>query len=414
MPAAGGAGPQFIAPMLATLAKELPVDLDAWTAEFKWDGMRACVAVHRGQVRAWSRTGHDITSRHPELTSIGALPVPSLVLDGEIVALNNGRPDFGLLQRRMHIIRPGRELLAAVPVTFIAFDLLQVGTKLLTGNPFRQRRVLLGSMGLDAAGVIVSPLFGGNEAPDVLAVSAERGYEGVVLKRPASRYLPGRRSPDWIKVKITRTIDVVIGGWLPGAGYRSRDAGSVMAGIPGLGGLRYIGDVGSGFSAAELADLTAVLTGLEQPDPPFTGPLPAHVTRRARWTRPVLTAEVAYAELTATGRLRHPVWRGLRAGLAPGTSLRLCMLVGDFSRNLAGAFSLEAGSCCRPSGSGRRQPIADARRHQATRSRNVVSAWILTLDIRSDRQRPRTQADPAVGNQRPRRLVQPQSSGREI
>jgi bifunctional non-homologous end joining protein LigD len=171
--------------MLATPAKDLPAALDGWTAEFKWDGMRACVAVHRGQVRAWSRAGHDITSRYPELGPISALPVPSLMLDGEIVALSGGRPDFALLQRRMHVSRPDRELLAAVPVTFIAIDLLRAGARPVTGNPFRQRRVLLGSMGLDAAGVLVSPLFGGGEAPDVLAVSKARGYEGIVLKRPA-------------------------------------------------------------------------------------------------------------------------------------------------------------------------------------------------------------------------------------
>lgn len=315
MPAAGSsAGPGYIAPMLATSAKDLPPDLDSWTAEFKWDGIRCCLAIHRGQVRAWSRAGHDITSRYPELAAIGALPVPSLVLDSEIVALSGDRPDFGLLQRRMHVTRPGPELLAAVPVTLIAFDLLQVGRKMLTGNPFRQRRVLLGSMGLDTAGVMVSPLFGGDEAPDVLAVSTERGYEGVMLKRPGSRYLPGRRSRDWVKVKITRTIDVMIGGWLPGSGHRSRTAGSVIVGVPGPAGLAHVGEVGSGFSTAELRDLTATLIRLEQPESPFAEPLPPEVARRARWTGPVLAAEVAYAEMTATGRLRHPVWRGLRAG----------------------------------------------------------------------------------------------------
>jgi len=114
-------------------------------------------------------------------------------------------------------------------------------------------------------------------------------------------------------VKIVRTIDVVIGGWLPGSGYRTRLAGSVIVGVPGQEGLRYAGEVGSGFSVAELRDLTAALIRLEQPESPFAQPLPTEVSRDARWTRPVLAAEVAYAEMTATGRLRHPVWRGLRA-----------------------------------------------------------------------------------------------------
>src|ERR1700733_8484829 len=134
MPMAGsGGGPGSIAPMLAVSAKELPPDLGAWTTEFKWDGMRCCLAIHRGQVRAWSRVGKDITGRFPELSAIGSLAVPSLILDGELVALSGGRPDFGQLQRRIHT-RPGPELLTAVPVTMIAFDLLQVGVRSLTGN----------------------------------------------------------------------------------------------------------------------------------------------------------------------------------------------------------------------------------------------------------------------------------------
>jgi bifunctional non-homologous end joining protein LigD len=110
------------------------------------------------------------------------------------------------------------------------------------------------------------------------------------------------------------SADIVIGGWLPGTGARSAVVGSVLAGIPGPAGLDYAGSVGSGFSAAELRDLTARLRQLEQPASPFAGPLPAAVARRARWTRPVLAAEVTYAEVTQAGRLRHPVWRGLRAG----------------------------------------------------------------------------------------------------
>jgi bifunctional non-homologous end joining protein LigD len=110
------------------------------------------------------------------------------------------------------------------------------------------------------------------------------------------------------------SADIVIGGWLPGTGARSAVVGSVLAGIPGPAGLDYAGSVGSGFSAAELRDLTARLRQLEQSASPFAGPLPAAVARRARWTRPVLTAEVTYAEVTQAGRLRHPVWRGLRAG----------------------------------------------------------------------------------------------------
>ena len=114
---AGTGGPGFIPPMLATAAQSLPPDLDDWITEFKWDGMRCCLTVHRGRVRAWSRAGNDITSRFPELAAIGQLSGPSKILDGELVVIAGGRPDFGMLQRRMHVTRPGPSLLASAPVT---------------------------------------------------------------------------------------------------------------------------------------------------------------------------------------------------------------------------------------------------------------------------------------------------------
>lgn len=134
----------------------------------------------------------------------------------------------------------------------------------------------------------------------------------IVLKRLNSPYQPGQRSGDWLKIRNLAAADVLIGGWLPRAGARSHLAGSVLAGVPGPTGLDYLGSVGSGFAEAELRDLTARLLALEQPDSPFAGPLPTDVARRARWTTPVLTAEVTFVEITPAGRMRQPVWRGLR------------------------------------------------------------------------------------------------------
>jgi bifunctional non-homologous end joining protein LigD len=107
---------------------------------------------------------------------------------------------------------------------------------------------------------------------------------------------------------------VLVGGWLPGTGSRGRHAGSVLVGLPEADGLHYVGQVGSGFAVAELRELTADLIAIEQPSSPFANPVPSGVARHARWARPVLAAEVAYSELTPSGRLRHPVWRGLRPG----------------------------------------------------------------------------------------------------
>jgi bifunctional non-homologous end joining protein LigD len=313
MPGAGtGEFPDFIPSMLATPARALLADEAEWTAEFKWDGMRASAYVQGDEVRFRSRAGRDITSTYPELAALaGAAGRRSLILDGEIVAFRDGCPDFAALQRRMNVGRPGPGLLAAVPVTFVVFDLLQAGRRSLLGNPYRQRRALLDGLELRAPGVEVPPAFPGDAAA-VLAASAARRVEGVVLKRPGSIYMPGRRSREWLKIRQLRTLDVIIGGWLPGTGYRSRIAGSVLAGVRGPSGLEFRGQVGSGFTDAALRDLTALLETLEEPGSPFAGPVPADVRRRARWVRPVLVAEVSYAELTPARRLRHPVWRGLR------------------------------------------------------------------------------------------------------
>jgi bifunctional non-homologous end joining protein LigD len=314
---AADAFPGFIPPMLATLARALPPDEAEWTAEFKWDGMRASAYMRNG--RAWfrSRTGRDITSSYPELAAIAvAAGRRSLILDGEIVAFRDNRPDFSALQRRMHVTRPNPGLLAAVPVTFVAFDLIQAGTRSLLRNPYRQRRAVLDGLGLQAPGVQVPPAFPG-EAAVVVAASAAQGFEGVILKRPGSVYEPGRRSSAWLKIKHVRTTDIVVAGWLPGSGYHSRLAGSLVAGVQGPAGLEYCGQVGSGFTETGRQEITRRLRELEQPQSPFAAAVPQGTARLAHWVKPVLVGEVSYSEWTPGGRLRHPVWRGVRTDADP-------------------------------------------------------------------------------------------------
>jgi bifunctional non-homologous end joining protein LigD len=310
-----GESPGFIAPMLATGVAGLPPDAAEFVAEVKWDGLRACIAVAGGRVRAWSRTGRDITAAYPELGVLAAAARPTtLVLDGEIVALSGPRPDFTALQRRMTAGRPGAGLVAAVPVTLIVFDVLQSGRHHLAGSPYVLRRALLEDLGLEVPGTVqVPPAFPGDAAA-LLAATRDQGYEGIMLKRPASLYHPGRRTREWLKIRNIHTVDVQVGGWLPGTGARAHLAGSVLMGLPRPGALEFAGAVGSGLSTAELRELTALLESVEQPMSPFTGPLPPAITRHARWARPVITAEVAYLERTPSGRLRQPVWRGLRPG----------------------------------------------------------------------------------------------------
>lgn len=314
MPGDASGFPPFIAPMLAASARQLPPDARQWTAEVKWDGLRAITAIFQGRIRIWSRAGRDITAAYPELGALASVAGNrTLVLDGEVVAMSDGRPDFASLQRRMTAGAPPARLAAAVPVTLVIFDLLRVGSRSLLRNPHAQRRALLDDLNLAVPGVIEVPPAFPHDAAALLEASIAEGYEGIVLKRPASAYLPGRRSADWVKIKNIRALDVLVGGWLPGSGHRARLPGSLLVGVPDPAGLEFAGAVGTGFTQAALRELALLLSRLEQPASPFGGVLPPSITRHARWVRPSLAAEVAYQERTPAGRLRHPVWRGLRS-----------------------------------------------------------------------------------------------------
>jgi len=306
-------------PMLATAGELPPPEEDAlWGYEFKWDGVRAVAAVRGGALGLTSRKGTDITVRYPE---VGRLPDGLVghdaVLDGEIVAMDeNGRPDFGVLQNRMHRTGPevGR-MAAAMPVTYLVFDLLSWDGEDLLARPYAERRERLDALGLAGHRWVATPWFRGGGA-GVRAASEENGLEGVVAKRLTSPYRPGLRSPDWRKVKNVRTQSVVVGGWRPGQGRRAGGVGSLLFGVPdGEGNLVYAGHVGTGFSDQDLKDLKRMFTA--RSTSPFHGTLPREVTRDAHWVEPELVGEVAYAVWTADGRLRHPSWKGIRDDLEP-------------------------------------------------------------------------------------------------
>jgi bifunctional non-homologous end joining protein LigD len=304
-------------PMLATAAA-LPDDDAAWGYEFKWDGVRAMAAVRGGRLTLFSRKGTDITVRYPEVGHLpDALAGHDGIVDGEIVAMDDrGRPDFGALQSRMH--RTGPEvprMAAAMPVTYLVFDLLTWDGERLLELPYAERRARLDALGIAGHRWVSTPWFRGGGA-DVLAASEENGLEGIVAKRLESPYRPGLRSPDWRKIKTFRTQAVVVGGWRPGQGRRAGTIGSLLVGVPdGEGRLVYVGHVGTGFSDQDLRDLQRMLTA--RSTPPFEGTLPREITRDAHWVEPDLVGEVAYAVWTADNRLRHPAWRGIRDDLEP-------------------------------------------------------------------------------------------------
>jgi bifunctional non-homologous end joining protein LigD len=210
-----------------------------------------------------------------------------------------------------------RRLAERVPVVYLAFDVLHLDGRSLLRTPYSERRAALMGLDVDAGAWRVPPSFRGPGA-DVLAASAEAGLEGVVAKRLGSTYLPGRRSPDWRKVKHLRMQEVVIAGWRPGKGRREGRLGSLILGVQGASGLLHAGGVGTGFTERMLDDLSARLAPLARPTSPFAQALARADTRDARWVEPRLVGEVVFAEWTSDGRLRHPSWRGLRPDRQPG------------------------------------------------------------------------------------------------
>ncbi|WP_249044634.1 non-homologous end-joining DNA ligase [Crossiella equi] len=312
--------PDAPTPMLATAGPLPPGDQDEqWSYEFKWDGVRALARVDGGRVSLSARFGADLTTTYPELKGLGeVLGSTQVLLDGEIVAFDGGRPSFAALQRRMHVTNPSavRRLAAELPVHYLIFDLLHLDGHSCLDLRLAERRRLLEELALTGPRWLTPPAYPGVGAA-VLRAARDAGLEGVVAKRLDGRYHPGRRSPDWVKVTGVRTQEVVIGGWRGGQGRREGLVGSLVLGVPEGRRLRYVGHVGTGFTQDMLRLLTRRLKALRRTTSPFTTDIPPDASRSTHWVRPALVGEVAFREWTRDGRLRTPSWRGLRPDRSP-------------------------------------------------------------------------------------------------
>jgi bifunctional non-homologous end joining protein LigD len=298
--------------MLATPG-ELPTGA-GWGFEFKWDGVRAIAAISGGNVRLYARSRTEITVAYPELTGLGSA-VPSAVLDGEIVALDDtGRPSFPALAERMHVRDPHRaaQLASARPVTYMIFDVLALYGADLCGRAYAERRSSLETLELAGDHWLVPPMF--TDGPMTRAAADENRLEGVMAKRLASIYRPGTRTPDWIKFKVDQTAEFVVGGWRPGA----RTIGALFVGVMEGGAFVYRGRVGGGISAASERALLAALRPLIADRSPFAEEVPIAETNEATWVRPELVIEVKYGEQTPDGRLRFSRFLRIRPDLEPG------------------------------------------------------------------------------------------------
>jgi len=304
--------PESITPMLANLVTRLPTPDDRWGFEFKWDGIRAIAYVDGGRVRLQSRSGEDITPRYPEIHPMGrALGSREVILDGEIVALDeHGRPSFEEIQQRMGLTDPNevRRKMKVVPVTYMVFDLLWQDGHSLMQLAYSDRRKALAKLKLGGASWQTPPFEeGGGKA--MQDASAKAGLEGVVAKRLDSPYEPGRRSGAWQKIKNHGRQELVIGGWLDGAGKREGYPGALLVGYYKKDDFVYAGKVGTGFTDRTLDELNARLKPLATAKSPFDVGAPP---RAAHFVKPKIVGEFEFVEWTRGGQLRAPAFKGFR------------------------------------------------------------------------------------------------------
>ena len=312
--------PQGLKPMAATLST-LPSDDENWAYEIKWDGIRAIAYCEVGRLRLQSRTLRDITATYPELRPLaGDLGSAEAILDGEIVAFDDtGRPSFGRLQGRMNLASESavRRRMGDCPVTYMIFDLLYLDGRTLIDLPYEERRERLDALALEGPNW-QTPSYHRGDGKGLLDLTRQRNLEGLVAKRLDSRYLPGRRTRAWLKVKNVMSQELVIGGWLPGQGRRAGTLGALLVGYneeeDGERRLRYAGRVGTGFSDEELDRMSSLLEPLRTDKSPFTGRQPP---RESIFVEPELVAEIEFREWTATRTLRAPSYKGLRPDKEP-------------------------------------------------------------------------------------------------
>jgi bifunctional non-homologous end joining protein LigD len=306
-----------VQPMLATpvdAVRGLPADGATWVYEVKWDGMRVLADLHDGVLQLVSRRGNDVSVAFPELAELAGAH-PDALLDGEVVVLRDGVPSFSALAERIHVRerRRATALAAAAPATLIVFDVLRLYGVDLTPRPWQERREVLERLSASGQAWQLSPVYDDRDA--LIAATLEQHLEGVVAKRRSSRYVPGARSSDWVKLAHRRTQTCVVGGWRPETTGTGR-IGALLLGVPDAAGLRFAGRVGSGLAGdAVQQQLTPELARLRRATSPFAAPVPRADADGATWVQPGLLVEVRHIGHTDGGRLRQPVFLGVRHDL---------------------------------------------------------------------------------------------------
>ncbi|MGA7459101.1 MAG: non-homologous end-joining DNA ligase [Candidatus Korobacteraceae bacterium] len=314
--------PHAIHPMLA-ISIDKPFDDDDWLYEIKWDGYRAVAFLDGKSLRLVSRNLNDLTKAYPELQEIPShIKARTAILDGEIVALDEqGRPSFGLMQQRTGVGEGGRRIRRTrddIPIAYYVFDLLYLDGYDLMQADLEQRKRLLSSI-VTAGDLLRYSDHWVGTGTALFNAAAQRGLEGIIAKRRKSCYLQ-KRSSDWLKVKIVKRQECVVGGYTDPRGSRE-NFGSIVLGLyDDQGRLIPVGQAGSGFNEQTHADMWKRLRALETNRNPFFGKVESD--RRVHYVKPELVAEIKFTEWTHEGqsggvKMRAPVFEGLRFDKAP-------------------------------------------------------------------------------------------------
>ncbi len=315
----GGAPPQFIPPMLATLVAA-PFDDPEWLFEVKWDGFRVEAVVDDGRVRLWTRGELDAAERYfgPFLEPPSWIAARAAVVDGEVIALDDrGEPDFALLQAR---IKGRGAPVDGTPFVYEVFDLLHLDGRSLVDEPLEERRRLLEEVLRPDSRVRLSEHIEGAGIA-FFEIARGRGLEGIMAKDRRAPYLPGKRSDRWQKVKIRPEQELVVGGWSTGLG-KAVDLGALLVGVYEEGSLRYAGKIGAGFTNENRADLLAAVAGLAADESPFEPAPPRAAARDARWLRPELVIRAEFAGWTGDGLVRQAAYKGIEPEKDPRKVVR--------------------------------------------------------------------------------------------
>jgi bifunctional non-homologous end joining protein LigD len=300
----------FVQPMAARVVATLP-EGDEWSYEVKFDGYRALLMKDGDRLQIRSRNDKDLTHTYPAVAAAARrLHAGQAIVDGEIVAVDaNGRPSFQALQHRA--AHPGHT------TVFYAFDLLHLNGRDLTGAPLEERRSKLPAV-LDESGILLSGELPGT-AHEVIEAVTSLGLEGVIAKKRASRYTPGDRHTAWVKLKLDRQQELVVGGYRPGP----HGVDSLLVGYYDGAALLFAGKVRAGLTPHLRREVFAHLKPLETERCPFVdlphtkashwgGGVTAEQMDEMRWLKPRLVAQIRFVEWTADAHLRHAAFLGLR------------------------------------------------------------------------------------------------------